>query len=149
MWMLQTCRGHLQCSTCNRSPKACIAMSRVADKKVLCEAQHKAHLTSNVQSWPAVMMLAMPAQAPDEIWGLPLQPAEAAANMLIARVGFDLLRSPAFQTAASAYVQKKLDQFRLPPYIGPLKARPLHFTAVFPARGAFLRAASGRAYHSI
>ena len=65
-------------------------------------------------------------QAPDEIWGLPLQPVEAAANMLIARVGFDLLRSPAFQAAASAYVQKKLDQLRLPPYIGPLKARSSH-----------------------
>ena len=65
-------------------------------------------------------------QASDEIWGLPLQPVEAAANMLIARVGFDLLRSPAFQTAASAYVQKKLDQLRLPPYIGPLKARSVY-----------------------
>ena len=67
-------------------------------------------------------------QASDEIWGLPVQPAEAAANMLIARVGFDLLRSPTFQAAASAYVQKKLDQLRLPPYIGPLKVQPLAYT---------------------
>ncbi len=65
-------------------------------------------------------------QGSDEIWGLPLQPVEAAANMLIARVGFDLLRSPTFQAAASAYVQKKLDQLRLPPYIGPLKVRCPH-----------------------
>ena len=77
-------------------------------------------------------MSAATAQASDEIWGLPLQPAEAAANMLIARVGFDLLRSPAFQTAASAYVQKKLDQFRLPPYIGPLKVGPSASTKAFP-----------------
>jgi len=81
-------------------------------------------------------MLTMPVQASDEIWGLPLQPAEAAANMLIARVGFDLLRSPAFQAAASAYVQKKLDQFRLPPYIGPLKVRLFALPAAFPARNA-------------
>ena len=71
-------------------------------------------------------MTARMSQASDEIWGLPLQPVETAVNMLIARVGFDLLRSPTFQTAASAYVQKKLDQLRLPPYIGPLKVRRLN-----------------------
>ena len=55
------------------------------------------------------------------MWGLPVQPVEVAANMLAARLGFDLLRSPAFEASAMAYIQKKLDQLRLPAYIGPLQ----------------------------
>lgn len=46
---------------------------------------------------------------------------EAAANMLITRVAFDLLRAPSFQDAAAAYIQRKLDQLRYPAYIDSLK----------------------------
>ena len=66
-------------------------------------------------------------------WGLPLQPVEVAANMMAARLGFDLLRTPAFEAGIVAYVQKKMDQLRLPPYIGPLKvpaAAPLNADAL-------------------
>jgi hypothetical protein len=46
---------------------------------------------------------------------------EAAANMLITRVAFDLLRAPSFRDAAAAYIQRKLDQLRYPAYIDSLK----------------------------
>ena len=54
-------------------------------------------------------------------WAPEREPVEAAANMMITRVAFDLLRAPSFRAAAAAYVQKKLDQLRYPAYIGPLK----------------------------
>jgi len=60
-------------------------------------------------------------QAPEESWAGEREPVEAAANMLITRVAFDLLRAPTFRDAAAAYIQRKLDQLRYPAYIGPLK----------------------------
>lgn len=60
-------------------------------------------------------------QAPEDTWAGEREPVEAAANMLITRVAFDLLRAPSFRDAAAAYIQRKLDQLRYPAYIGPLK----------------------------
>lgn len=60
-------------------------------------------------------------QAPEDTWAGDREPVEAAANMLITRVAFDLLRAPSFREAAAAYIQRKLDQLRYPAYIGPLK----------------------------
>lgn len=37
--------------------------------------------------------------------------------MLLARAGFDLLRSAAFKQRAHAHIQKKLDVLRIPEYI--------------------------------
>ena len=48
---------------------------------------------------------------------LPSVPVEAAVNMLLARVGFDLLRSAAFKQRLHAHIQKKLDVLRIPEYI--------------------------------
>lgn len=44
-------------------------------------------------------------------------PVEAAVNMLLARAGFDLLRSAAFKQRIHAQIQKKLDVLRIPEYI--------------------------------
>ena len=46
---------------------------------------------------------------------------EHAANMLMARVGFDLLRSEAFQALATAHVQRKLNELRLPDFINSIE----------------------------
>lgn len=43
--------------------------------------------------------------------------------MLLARLFFDLLRAPSFEASTAAYVQKKLDQLSLPPFMGPLQVR--------------------------
>ena len=60
-------------------------------------------------------------QAPEDTWAGAREPVEAAANMLITRVAFDLLRAPSFRDAAAAYIQRKLDQLRYPAYIDSLK----------------------------
>lgn len=62
-------------------------------------------------------------QGGEGAWAAHTEPPEAAANMFMTRLAFDLLRAPAFQTATAAYVQRKLDQLRYPPFIGPLKVR--------------------------
>ena len=41
--------------------------------------------------------------------------------MLMARVGFDLLRSEAFQALATAHVQRKLNELRLPDFINSIE----------------------------
>ena len=41
--------------------------------------------------------------------------------MLLARVAFDLLRSPRFKAYVMAYVQKKLDDLKVPDYINALQ----------------------------
>ena len=46
---------------------------------------------------------------------------EHAINMLLARVAFDLLRSPRFKAYVMAYVQKKLDDLKVPDYINALQ----------------------------
>ena len=44
-------------------------------------------------------------------------PIEAAVNMCLARVAFDLLRSAAFKQRMHAHIQRKLDVLRIPEYI--------------------------------
>lgn len=46
---------------------------------------------------------------------------EHAINMLLARVAFDLLRSPKFKQQVVAHIQKKLDELKVPDYINALK----------------------------
>ena len=46
---------------------------------------------------------------------------EHAVNMLMARIAFDLLRSPRFKQYVMAYVQKKLDDLKAPDYINALQ----------------------------
>ena len=46
---------------------------------------------------------------------------EHAANMLMARVGFDILRSESFQGLATAHVQRKLNELRLPDFINSIE----------------------------
>ena len=54
--------------------------------------------------------------------GQPLTIAiEHAINMLLARVAFDLLRSPKFKQQVVAHIQKKLDELKVPDYINALK----------------------------
>ena len=48
---------------------------------------------------------------------LPTVPIEAAVNMCLARVAFDLLRSAAFKQRMHAHIQRKLDVLRIPEYI--------------------------------
>ena len=48
---------------------------------------------------------------------------EHAVNMLMARVAFDLLRSPRFKQYVMAYVQKKLDDLKAPDYINALQVK--------------------------
>jgi hypothetical protein len=54
---------------------------------------------------------------------LPAAPVEAAANMLLARAGFDLLRSGAFKERVAAHIRRKLALQRVPDYITSLEAR--------------------------
>ena len=54
---------------------------------------------------------------------LPSVPVEAAVNMLLARVGFDLLRGAAFKQRVHAQIQKKLDVLRVPEYIQSIEVR--------------------------
>lgn len=54
---------------------------------------------------------------------LPSVPVEAAVNMLLARAGFDLLRSAAFKQRVHAHIQKKLDVLRIPEYIQSIEVR--------------------------
>jgi hypothetical protein len=42
---------------------------------------------------------------------------EDGVNMFIARTGFDLLRSPVFQTKVHAHIQKKLNDVRVPAFM--------------------------------
>jgi hypothetical protein len=56
----------------------------------------------------------------------PAVPIEDGANMFITRFAFDLLRNPAFEAAAKAHVQKKLDQLRYPAYMQSLQVQSLH-----------------------
>ena len=46
---------------------------------------------------------------------------EHAINMLLARVAFDLLRSPKFKLQVIAHIQKKLDELKVPDYINALQ----------------------------
>lgn len=46
---------------------------------------------------------------------------EHAVNMLLARVAFDLLRSPKFKLQVIAHIQKKLDELKVPDYINALQ----------------------------
>ena len=46
---------------------------------------------------------------------------EHAINMLLARVAFDLLRSPKFKQQVMAHIQKKLDELKVPDYINALQ----------------------------
>ncbi len=43
--------------------------------------------------------------------------------MLLARAGFDLLRSAAFKQRVHAQIQKKLDVLRIPEYIQSIEVR--------------------------
>ena len=70
---------------------------------------------------PPCNSISLGSQAPEDTWAGAREPVEAAANMLITRVAFDLLRAPSFQDAAAAYIQRKLDQLRYPAYIDSLK----------------------------
>lgn len=54
---------------------------------------------------------------------LPAAPVEAAANMLLARAGFDLLRSAAFKERVTAQIRRKLALQRVPDYITSLEVR--------------------------
>ena len=54
---------------------------------------------------------------------LPSVPVEAAVNMLLARAGFDLLRSAAFKQRLHAHIQRKLDVLRVPEYIQSIEVR--------------------------
>ena len=58
--------------------------------------------------------------------GQPLTTAiEHAINMLLARVAFDLLRSPKFKQQVVAHIQKKLDELKVPDYINALQVYDL------------------------
>ncbi|KAL0038199.1 hypothetical protein WJX79_007719 [Trebouxia sp. C0005] len=46
---------------------------------------------------------------------------EHAINMLLARVAFDLLRSPKFKLQIIAHIQKKLNELKVPDYINALQ----------------------------
>ena len=46
---------------------------------------------------------------------------EHAGNMLLARVGFDLLRSETFQGLVKAHIQRKMNELRLPDFINSLE----------------------------
>ena len=46
---------------------------------------------------------------------------EAAANLLLARLFFDLLRAPSFEAAAAANAQRRLDRLSLPSFMEPLQ----------------------------
>lgn len=62
-----------------------------------------------------------------ESTGQPLTIAiEHAINMLLARVAFDLLRSPKFKQQVVAHIQKKLDELKVPDYINALQVKPMH-----------------------
>ena len=52
-------------------------------------------------------------------------PIEHAINMLLARVAFDLLRSPKFKQQVVAHIQKKLDELKVPDYINALQVLTL------------------------
>lgn len=56
---------------------------------------------------------------------LPTVPVEAGVNLLLARVGFDLLRSAAVKQHLQAHIQKKLNVLRVPEYISSLEVRRL------------------------
>ena len=45
--------------------------------------------------------------------------------MLLARVAFDLLRSPKFKQQVVAHIQKKLDELKVPDYINALQVYDL------------------------
>ena len=51
---------------------------------------------------------------------------EHAVNMLLARVAFDLLRSPRFKAQVVAHIQKKLDELKKPDYINALQVSHHH-----------------------
>ena len=51
---------------------------------------------------------------------------EHAVNMLLARVAFDLLRSPKFKLQIIAHIQKKLDELKVPDYINALQVSHKH-----------------------
>ena len=46
--------------------------------------------------------------------------------MLLARVAFDLLRSPKFKQQVVAHIQKKLDELKVPDYINALQVQFRH-----------------------
>jgi len=54
--------------------------------------------------------------------GVPL-PIDAAVNGLLARVGFDLLRSADFKEGVAAHVQRKINGLRTPDYLQSIEAR--------------------------
>ncbi len=54
--------------------------------------------------------------------GVPL-PIDAAVNGLLARVGFDMLRSAAFKEGVAAHVQRKINGLRTPDYLQSIEAR--------------------------
>ena len=56
---------------------------------------------------------------------LPSVPIEAAVNMCLARVAFDLLRSAAFKQRMHAHIQRKLDVLRIPEYIQSIEVLAL------------------------
>ena len=56
---------------------------------------------------------------------LPSVPIEAAVNMCLARVAFDLLRSAAFKQRMHAHIQRKLDVLRIPEYIQSIEVATL------------------------
>jgi len=51
---------------------------------------------------------------------------EHAINMLLARVAFDLMRSPKFKLQIIAHIQKKLDELKVPDYINALQVSHGH-----------------------
>ena len=50
-------------------------------------------------------------------------PVEHAINMLLARVGFDIMRSPAVKALLIARVHKKLNELRIPDYMHGIEVR--------------------------
>ena len=50
-------------------------------------------------------------------------PVEDAINMLLARVGFDIMRSPAVKALLIARVHKKLNELRIPDYMHGIEVR--------------------------
>ena len=57
---------------------------------------------------------------------LPSLPVEAAVNMLLARAGFDLLRSAAFKQRVHGHIQRKLDVLRVPEFIQSIEVKKQH-----------------------
>ncbi len=57
---------------------------------------------------------------------LPSVPMEAGVNLLLARIGFDLLRSSSVKGHLQAHIQRKLNLLRVPEYISSLEVPPLH-----------------------